>query len=100
MGTVHRSRRQRIWHLGTCLVNSSPHRDFRHMCSAAFDEDKGLRFWAGSIDARSHSCSAALKNACDPAYRNRYSKLLDRSSIPLHSYSHTRVTNKPTSSES
>ncbi len=59
-------------------VNSSPHRDFRHMCSAAFDEDKGLRFWAGSIDARSHSCSAALKNACDPAYRNRYSKLLDR----------------------
>jgi len=37
--------------------------------STDLDEDKRLRFWAGSSNALPHSCSRAQKNARDPDKR-------------------------------
>ena len=67
------------------LVRNHSNRDFRPGCYSTYLYCASRRaklarvhVLVGIIDAQSHSCSAALKHACDPAYRTRYSTLVDR----------------------
>src|SRR5436305_2271851 len=47
MGPVHRPRRQRIQHLGTCLVNSPPHQGLRQkkFCGSRWRQKTLLLSW-------------------------------------------------------